>query len=84
MKQINHIDFNKVRSLFAASEGLYEIEVEELPQMIRSASLPRLISHTELKGSFAIGHYVEDPYILGVNPAVGTVAKTETERVVCF
>ncbi len=84
VKQINHVDFNKVRSLFATNEGLYEIEVEELPQMVRSASLPRLISHPELRGNFAIGHYVEDPYILGVNPAVGILAKTANDRVVCF
>jgi hypothetical protein len=84
VKQINHIDFNKVRSLFATNEGLYEVEVEELPQMVRSISLPRLISHPELKGSFALGHYVEDPYILGVHPALGILAKTENDRVVCF
>lgn len=84
VKQINHVDFNRVRSLFATNEGLYEVEVEELPQMVRSTSLPRLISHPELKGSFASGHYVEDPYILGVNPATGILAKTESDRVVCF
>jgi hypothetical protein len=64
VKQINHIDFNRVRSLLATNEGLYEVEVEEMPQMVRSTSLPRLISHPELKGSFAVGHYVEAPYIL--------------------
>jgi hypothetical protein len=55
-----------------------------IPQMVRSTSLPRLISHPELKGSFAIGHYVEDPYILGVHPALGIPAKSENDRVVCF
>jgi hypothetical protein len=84
VRQINHVAFNRVRSLFATNDGLYEIEVEELPQMIRGTSLPRLISHPDLKGSFSIGHYVEDPYILGVHPAVGILAKTENDRVVCF
>ncbi len=36
------------------------------------------------EGSFALGHYVEDPHILGVHPASGIVAKTESNRVVCF
>jgi hypothetical protein len=84
VKQINHIDFNRVRSLFSTNEGLYEIDVEELPQMVRSTSLPRLISHPELKGSFTAGHYVEDPYVLGVNPGIGIVAKTQNDKVVCF
>ena len=28
--------------------------------------------------------YVEDPDVLGVNPAIGIFAKTEDERVVLF
>jgi hypothetical protein len=30
------------------------------------------------------GHYVEDPLVLGVHPAMEIVAKTEGDRVVCF
>jgi hypothetical protein len=84
VKRINCVDFNHVRSLFATNDGLYEIEVEELPNMVRAASLPRLIAHPDLKGSFTNGHYIEDPFILGVHPAVGILAKTEGDKVVCF
>jgi hypothetical protein len=84
VKKINHVAFNSVRSLFATSDGLYELDVEELPQVVRSTSLPRMISHPELKGGFEAGLYVEDPYTLGVHPAMGILAKTEGDRVVCF
>jgi len=84
VKRISSVDFNKVYSLMATNEGLFEIEVEELPDLVRASSLPRQISHPELKGSFQVGHYVEDPFILGVNPAMGIVAKAEDDRVVCF
>jgi hypothetical protein len=84
VKRISSVDFNKAYSLMATNEGLFEIEVEELPDLVRAASLPRQIAHPELKGSFQVGHYVEDPYILGVHPAMGIVAKAEDDRVVCF
>jgi hypothetical protein len=84
VKKINCVDFNHVRSLLATSDGLYEVEVEELPNMVRAASLPRLISHPDLKGGFTVGHYIEDPFVLGVHPAMGILAKTNSDRVVCF
>lgn len=84
VKRIKSIDFNRVRSLLATNDGLFEIEVEEMPNMVRPTALPRLISHPELRASFKFGHYVEDPYILGIHPAVGILAKTETQKVACF
>ncbi len=84
VKRINCVDFNHVLSLMATNEGLYEVEVEELPNMVRAAGLPRLISHPDLKGNFTVGHYVEDPFILGVHPAIGILAKTDSDKVVCF
>jgi hypothetical protein len=67
-----------------SNDGLYEVEVEELPNMVRAASLPRMIAHPNLKGSFAVGHYIEDPFILGVHSAMGILAKTASDKVVCF
>jgi hypothetical protein len=84
VKRIKSVDFNHTSSLIATNDGLFEVEVEELPNMVRAASLPRQISHSDLKGSFLAGHYVEDPFILGVHPAQGIVAKAEGEKVVCF
>jgi len=84
VKKINCVDFNHVRSLLSTNDGLYEVEVEEMPNMVRASSLPRLISHPDLKGSFSLGHYIEDPYILGVHPAMGILAKTDSDKVVCF
>jgi len=84
IKRINCVDFNHVRSLLSTNDGLYEVEVKELPNMVRAASLPRLIAHPDLKGSFSAGHYIEDPFILGVHPAMGVLAKTGSDKVVCF
>ncbi len=84
VKRINFIDFNNVRTLLATNDGLYEIDVKELPNMVRPASLPRQISHPDLRENITVGRYVEDPFILGVHPAVGIVAKTESEKVLCF
>ena len=60
------------------------MELEELPHMVRAASLPRLIDHPDLKGSFNAGHYIENAFILGVHPAMGVLAKTGSDKVVCF
>jgi hypothetical protein len=84
VKRVSSIDFNRVRSLLATNDGLFEIEVEEMPNMVRATALPRQISHPELRGSFKWGHYLEDPNILAVHPSIGILAKTETEKVVCF
>jgi hypothetical protein len=84
VKRIHSVDFNSRYSLITTNDGLFEIEVEELPNMVRAASLPRQISHPELKGNFHAGHYIEDPLVLGVHPALGIVAKAEDQRVVCF
>ncbi len=84
VKRIKSVDFNHTSSLIATNDGLYEIGVEELPNMVRAASLPRQISHSDLKGGFRAGHYVEDPFVLGVHPAQGIVAKAEGEKIVCF
>ncbi len=84
VKHIKSVDFNHTSTLVATNDGLYEIGVEELPNMVRASTLPRQISHSDLKGGFRAGHYVEDPFILGVHPAQGIVAKAEGERIVCF
>ena len=46
--------------------------------------MPRQISQPEFKGSFQVGPYVEDLFILSVHPAMGVVAKAEDDRVVCL
>ena len=55
VKRIQSVDFNHTSSLAATNDGLFEIEAEELPNMVRVASLPRQISHSDLKGGFRAG-----------------------------
>jgi len=84
VKQINSITFNHTRSIMATSNGLYEMDVWEMPNMVRATSMPRQIVDPNLKQNFQLALYVEDPYMLGVNPALGIFAKTDKEKVLFF
>ncbi len=84
VKKINSIDFNHTRSILATNNGLYEIRVQELPNQVKATSLPRRISNNELYDDFKVAHYIDDPYILGVNPAMGVFAKNKEEKVLFF
>ncbi|MPZ16293.1 MAG: hypothetical protein GEV06_00045 [Luteitalea sp.] len=82
VKEIHSIDFNRVRSVLATNAGLFEIDIQEMPNMVRATSLPRQIAHTELWKSFSLARYVEDPLVLGIHPAMAIMAKTKDEKVV--
>ncbi len=84
VKKINSVSFNNTKTIMATTDGLYEIEVIEGPNMIKAPSLPRMIVAPHLKDNFTVAMYVEDPDILGVSPATGIFAKTEDERVLFF
>ncbi|MEJ2049094.1 MAG: hypothetical protein P8Y60_04485 [Calditrichota bacterium] len=84
VKHITSIDFNSKRSIMSTTDGIYEVDVQEMPNMVKVTSLPRQISNPHLKNNFKMAMYVEDPYILGINPAIGVFAKTEDEKVVFF
>ncbi len=84
VKQINSITFNRTRSIMATTNGLYEMDVREMPNMVRATSMPRQIVDPNLKQNFQLALYVEDPYMLGVNPALGIFAKTEKDKVLFF
>ncbi len=84
VKRINSVCFNSTRTIMATTEGLYEIEVIEAPNMIKATSLPRMIVAPHLKDNFTVAMYVEDPDFLGISPATGIFAKTEDERVLFF
>lgn len=84
VQQINSISFNNARSIMATSNGLYEVDVQEMPNMVRAISLPRHISNPSLKDNFKTAMYVEDPYVLGIHPAVGVFAKTKEDKVLFF
>ncbi len=84
VKRINSVSFNSTRTIMATTDGLYEIEVIEGPNMVKATSLPRMIVAPHLKDNFTVAMYLEDPDILGVNPAIGIFAKTEDERVLFF
>ncbi|RMG68258.1 MAG: hypothetical protein D6715_02725 [Calditrichaeota bacterium] len=84
VKRINAISFNHTRSIMATDSGLYEVDVMEMPNMAKPSGLPRLIANDELKKEFQTALYVEDPYLLGIHPAVGVFAKTRDEKVVFF
>ncbi|MFQ6119691.1 MAG: hypothetical protein ACE5KE_07375 [Methanosarcinales archaeon] len=84
VKRINSINFNNTRTILATTDGIYELDVLEMPNMIKATSLPRQIINPHLKDNFKVALYVEDPYILGIHPAPGVFAKTEKEEVLFF
>jgi len=84
INRINSISFNRTRSIMATDKGLYEVDVQEMPNFVRPVSLPRQIAHPNLRNNFKVALYVEDPYLLGVHPAMGVFAKTEDERILFF
>ena len=81
VKQINSVEFNRVRSVLATTEGLFEVDIQEMSNMVRATGLPRQIMHTQLREGFKVARYVEDPRVLGIFPAMAIVAKTKNERV---
>lgn len=48
VKQINSVEFNRVCSVLATTEGLFEVDIQEMPNMVRATGLPRQIAHTQL------------------------------------
>ncbi|GEM_PF-2116159 len=84
LQRINSVNFNHTRSIMATNEGIYEMDVSEMPNMVKVTSLPRQIANPHLRKEFKTALYVDDPYILGVYPAVGIFAKTRDEKVVFF
>lgn len=84
VKQINSISFNHTSSILATSNGLYEIDVQELPNMVRATGLPRRITDSNLSGEFRVALYTEDPYVLGIHPAIGVFSKTKKDEVFFF
>ena len=81
VKQINSVEFNHVRSVLATTEGLFEVDIQEMPNMVRATGLPRQIMHTQFKEGFKVARYVEDPSVLGIQPAMAILAKTKSEKV---
>ena len=81
VKQINSVEFNRVRSVLATTEGLFEIDIQEMPNMMRATGLPRQIMHPQLREGFTVARYVEDPLVLGIHPAMAIVAKTNNDKV---
>ncbi len=82
--KINSIDFNHRKAVVATDDGIFEFGVREMADIVRTTSLPRRIIHPVLKDSFRFAHYVDDPYVLGVRPAMGIFAKTMNDKVICF
>ena len=81
VKQINSVEFNRVRSVLATTEGLFEVDIQEIPNMVRATGLPRQLAHTQLREGFKVARYIEDPLVLGIHPAMAIVAKTKNENV---
>jgi hypothetical protein len=84
VQQINSIKFNHTSSIMATNRGLYEVDVHEMPNMVRATSLPRRISGADLAGEFQYAGYTEDPQVLGINPAIGVFTKTKDNKVYFF
>ena len=81
VKQINSVEFNRVRSVLATTEGLFEVDIQEMPNMVRATGLPRQIVHTQLREGFKVARYVEDLLVLGIYPATAIIAKTKNDKV---
>ncbi|MDR8390894.1 hypothetical protein NC796_07085 [Aliifodinibius sp. S!AR15-10] len=84
VKHINSINFNHTSSIMATDNGLYEVDVKEMPNMIKAEGLPRRISSKDLSGEFQVALYTEDPYVCGINPALGVFSKTKDNKVMFF
>jgi len=84
VEQINSVTFNHTRSIMATTNGLYEIDVQELPNMVITTSMPRQIINEHLNEDFRLALYVDDPYTLGVNPQLGIFAKTRDDQIMFF
>lgn len=81
VKQINSVEFNRVCSILATTEGLFEVDIQEMPNMVRAKGLPRQVVHPQLRDDFKVARYVEDPLVLGIHPVMAILAKTKNERV---
>lgn len=84
VRQINSINFNDTRTIMATTNGLYEMDVMELPNMVKTTGFPRQIINSHLNQNFRLALYVDDPYIIGHNPPHGIFAKTEKDQVLFF
>lgn len=84
VSRINSITFNNTRGIVATNSGLYEMDVLEIPNMVKPYGLPKQIVNPLLKKEIEMALYVEDPEILGVHHAVGIIAKTEDNQVLFF
>lgn len=84
VQKINSVTFNHTRSIMATTNGLYEMDVQELPNMVKVTSMPRQIINQHLKQDFRLALYVDDPYIKGTTPQIGIFAKTENDKIMFF
>jgi len=84
VKHIKSVSFNHTRTIMATDKGLFELDIQELPNMVQPIGMPRQIVNPHLKKDFRLALYVEDPYLLGNNPPVGIFAKTEQDEVMVF
>jgi hypothetical protein len=84
VQQINSVTFNHTRSIMATTNGLYEVDIQEFPNMVRTSGMPRQLINTHLKQDFRLALYVDDPYILGMNNSLGIFAKTQNDKVMFF
>ena len=81
VRQINSVEFNRARSVLATSDGLFEVDIQEMPNMVRATGMPRQIVHPELLDGFRVARYIEDPFVLGEHPPMAIIAKTKGEKV---
>jgi hypothetical protein len=79
--RINSVEFNHTRSVLATDAGLFEVDTQEMPNMVRATGLPRQLVHTELQDGFTVARYIDDPVVLGEHPAMAIIAKTSSEKV---
>jgi hypothetical protein len=84
VKKINSVNFNHTRTIMATNNGLYEMDVMEMPNMVKATGMPRKIADRNLIDNFQMALYVDDPKILGISPAIGVFAKTTDKRVLFF
>lgn len=82
--RINSLHFNNTRGLIATDNGLYEMDVMEVPNMVKPLGFPKQIVNPTLKQDIEMALYVEDPEIIGIQPAVGVITKTGDNKILFF
>jgi hypothetical protein len=80
VKHINSINFNHTSSIMATDNGLYEVDVKEMPNMIKAEGLPLRISSKDLSGESRLPYIRRIPMSAVLIPPWEYFPKPKTTR----